>query len=618
MLRTALSALLVIVVAVAYLPVVGNGWVNYDDDVYVTANPEVLRGLSLNEVSWAFTTTHGGNWHPLTWLSHMLDCQWFGAAPLGPHLVNVTLHAANAVLIFWFLSGQGQYRRVDATSGATAGLSSSVVADTRGDLLGSARVWAAALAAALYALHPLRVEAVAWTAERKELLAAFFAWLAILAYAAYTWRSGAARWACYGASLIALALGLLAKPMLVTMPLLLVVLDYWPLCRRVKVVEKLPYLIVALGSAGATVWAQSRFGNTQLLEPTSLSVRAANAAVTTITYLRQTFWPSALTCFYPYPREWLASTGGLVAALAAAFLLLAITATCLLCRERFRWLLAGWLWYLIALVPVIGLVQVGRQAHADRYTYLPAIGVSWIVAWLFVLVVRLAAAATRAIAVATAVVVLAWLALLTAQQTTYWRDDLSLWNHALTVTRDNEIANQNLGATYLRAGKVDEALPYLEESLRLRPNAAETHRNLGLACEAIAQRSHESGQATEAIEHFARAEHHYLESARLRPDWPLPLLNLATLYLKVATGRMYQPSEVARLAQRAYEIASAADRNGQIAALLLLASAEAAQGHRDAAAAAIDRCRAVLLEADPAADTSEFDQLRRHYLTGGR
>jgi hypothetical protein len=636
LLRFAVAALLLLLVAVAYLPVIGNSWINYDDDVYVTSNAMVLRGLSADGVRWAFTTTHGGNWHPLTWLSHMLDRQLFGRAPMGPHLVNVALHGANAVLMFWFLSGPGLSRRQDSEKGMLLfGLSelppeqrsenSSMSPSSKGDLTGVARVWGAALAVVLFALHPLRVEAVAWTAERKELLAAGFAWLAILFYADYMQRGSAARSIVYVASVLCLALGLLAKPMLVTLPVLLCVLDYWPLERGVSAarnasiaprrrlaqwIDKLPCLLVAVASAGATLYAQSQFGNTQLLEPVSFPLRLANAAVAAVTYLRQSIWPAGLTCFYPYPQAWLSSGAGVLAAFAAAALLASITVVCLLLRARFRWLLAGWLWYLVALVPVIGIVQVGRQSHADRYTYLPAIGLSWIVAWSLVLLVRRAAAITRAIAVATAIVVVAWLALLTAQQTTYWRDDLTLWTHALAVTRDNEIANQNLGVTFLRAGRVDDAIPYLEESLRLRPGAAETHRNLGLAYEALAYREQSVRPTAEAADRFAKAEHHFATAARLRPDWPLALQSLTLFYLTVPDARFDRPREAVRLAEELVRITG-----GQ--GLIELASAYAAVGDRAAAVASLDRYRKMLLQGNPQADTRAVDKMRRHYLEGG-
>lgn len=610
MLRIALTVLLLLLVAVAYLPVVGNGWINYDDDVYITANPMVQGGLSADGLRWALTTTHGGNWHPLTWLSHMLDWQLFGGAPLGPHLVNVGLHAANAVLMFWFLGGQGRNRRADEAPGATARLSSSVVDDSRGELQGSARVWAAALAAALFALHPLRVEAVAWAAERKELLSALFGWLAILLYAGYTRQPGRARFAWYFASLLCLALGLLAKPMLVTLPLLLCVLDDWPGRRRVQLVDKLPYLLVAVASAGATLFAQTGFGNTQLLEPVSLPIRLANGAIAAVTYLRQTVWPTNLTCFHPYPRAWLATTTGVMAAIAAAALLMTITAGCLLLRSRFRWLLAGWLWYAVALAPVIGIVQVGRQSHADRYTYWPAIGLSWIVAWGVVISVRGAPAMTRAMAASLAVVVVGWLAFLSAQQTTYWRDDRTLWTHALAVTTNNEIAHQNLGAVYLRANRIDEAIPHLEESVRLRPGAAETHRNLGLAYETLAYHDQAVGRAGEAADRFAKAELHFAEAVRLRPDWPLALQSLSWFYVSVPDKRFDRPQDAVRLAEELVRITGGD-------CLLELAAAHAAAGNRDAALAAIDRYQAQLLQANPYANTIALGDMRRHFAAGG-
>jgi tetratricopeptide (TPR) repeat protein len=419
------------------------------------------------------------------------------------------------------------------------------------------------------------------------------------------------------ASLFCLALGLLAKPMIVTLPVLLCVLDDWPLRRRVRIVDKLPFLLVAISSAVATLLAQAGFGNTQLLEPVSLPIRLANAAITAVIYLWQTIWPADLACFYPYPRAWLESNVGILTALSAAAVLVAIIVICALLRRRFRWLLAGWLWYLVALAPVIGIVQVGRQSHADRYTYLPSIGLSWIVAWGVVMSVRSAPAmarsapaTARAMAASLAVVAVGWLAFLSAQQTTYWRDDLTLWTHTLAVTADNEIAHQNLGAVYLRANRTYDAIPHLEESLRLRAGAAETNRNLGLAYEALAYRDQAAGQTAEAADRFAKAEQHFAAAARLRPDWPLALESLSWFYLSVPDARFDRPQDAVRLAEQLVRITG--DQG-----LIQLAMAQAAAGNRDAAVAALDRYRTHLLQGNPRASTVALDNMRKHIAAGG-
>jgi protein O-mannosyl-transferase len=448
-----IAFVLVVATFAAFAPVLSNEFVDYDDTVYVTKNPMVQEGLTWAGVRWAFTTGHAGNWHPITWLSHMLDCELYGLSPRGHHLTSLILHAANALLLFQLL------RR---TTGAAL---------------------RSALVAALFALHPTRVESVAWIAERKDLLGAFF-WLA--AMLAYVRRAGAEdRSPTRSVAVIVLfALGLLSKPMVVTLPVTLLVLDHWPLARtRARSLaalawEKAPLFALA-GAAGiVTLVVQSRSGAVASVETLGMGERLANAVVSYATYLRQLVWPAPLAVFYPYAQ----AARSLAPVLGLTALLAALTFAAHRMRSRAPYVWSGWIWFLVTLAPVIGIIQAGEQAHADRYTYIPYIGLFVIFVWgLSASVASVSARVSRALgppAGAAALAALAALGLATHAQARLWRTSETLFEHALRVTRDNDLAHNNLGHVMNERGRYAEAVPHFREALRIRSEYPHAHTNL--------------------------------------------------------------------------------------------------------------------------------------------
>jgi Tfp pilus assembly protein PilF len=433
-----------------YWPLRNSYFINYSDPFYVTDNSHVTEGLSTSSARWALTTTYRNNWHPLTWLSLQLDDELYGLNPHGYHLTNLLLHTVNVILLFWVL------RRMTGAVGPSA------------------------LAAALFAIHPLHVESVAWVAERKDVLSTLFWMLTLWAYLRYVERPGVGRYACVA---LALALGLMAKPMLVTLPFVLLLLDFWPLRRftspwprrfRSLVAEKMPLFALVGASCVITLIARGSDGAIRTLEEFPLSSRAANAVVACVTYLVQTVWPRDLALFYPYVdlswsdwRVW-----------GACVFLVGVTIGTIRQAGRRPFLLVGWLWYLGTLVPVIGLVQVGDQAHADRYTYVPLIGVFVIVAWS---VAELAARGERSrrLALACTAVALVGCAVLTWMQVGYWRNSESLWSHTVAVTGPNAEAHFSLGAAYRDQGKLERAAEEFRLTLAINPNYALARPNLG-------------------------------------------------------------------------------------------------------------------------------------------
>lgn len=439
-----------------YFPTLDSAFVNYDDPAYVTSNAHVLQGLSWSNIRWAWTATVEANWHPLTWISHMADVQFFGLNPRGHHVVSVVLHACNVVLLFLVLLY------------ATGFLARS------------------ALVAALFAVHPLNVECVAWVAERKSLLSMLFVLLALGAYEWYARNRSIAR---YLAVIVLFALGLAAKPMIVTLPVLLLLWDYWPLRRLPPesesgaaqpgmlrlFAEKIPLFLLSAASSWITVYAQhygGALGNTDLLP---LGIRLENAIYSYASYLGKGIWPSGLAVFYPHPETSLAGWK----VLAAAVLLIAITAVAWLHRARHRYLLTGWLWFLVAMLPMIGVVQVGRQAMADRYAYLPFVGLFVIAVWGFAELFehfKLSPFVERAIAVGV-LLVYASTAFL---QTNYWHNSYTLFSHALAVTSHNGIAEDNLGTALMEMRRPDLAQPHFEAAAEYIPQLSTAHYNLGV------------------------------------------------------------------------------------------------------------------------------------------
>jgi len=431
-------------------------FVNYDDDRYIVENPHVRAGLTAETFKWAFTSTEQANWHPLTWLSHALDCQLFRVNAAGHHLTSLMIHAVNAALLFLLL--------VYATG----------------------RVGRSIFVAALFALHPVNVESVAWVAERKNVLSTFFMLLALAAYARYALKPSVQRYLIVAACF---AFGLMSKPMVITLPCALLLLDFWPLA-RVKgsavehfavpqkplsylLLEKLPLLAMSAASAMITIQAQQSAGAMRSTMQFSFGVRLENALVAYASYLWNMIWPTKLAPLYPHPGDSLAFWQIALSLVVVG----SITAITIALRSR-RYLLIGWLWFLGTLVPVIGLIQVGDQAMADRYAYIPLIGVFVMIAFGaadFVSARKLQPAVPMAISA----VILAALGFVTYRQLAFWSSSYALWSHTLQVTSNNFIAENNLGGALLLEGKVDDAFPHFQAAARINPQDPMSHSNIG-------------------------------------------------------------------------------------------------------------------------------------------
>lgn len=456
-----LLALLVLVALTfgLYSTSLHNQFVNYDDPAYVIENPHVNSGLSIQNIRWALTATASDNWHPLTWISHMTDVTLFGLKPAGHHLDSLIWHLLNVVLLFLLLRAATGYF-----------LRSFVVA-------------------ALFAVCPLNVESVAWVAERKTLICTTFLLLALFAYGWYARRPSAGR---YCALLGLFALGLMAKPMVITLPFALVLVDYWPL-NRIKlqdsgsksdqsgaiglgklIVEKIPLLLLSVASAVVTIYAQRAGGATRGFgTPIPLRERLANAVVSYALYFWKAVWPSRLAVFYPHPEGslpiWEVAT--------AAALILAISVGVWRWRER-RYLVTGWLWFLGTLVPVLGIVQVGRQAMADRYAYIPFIGLFVMLVWLAAEAAGKLPSARWILASASAIAIVGY-ACVTFVQIGYWRTSEALFTHAIDVTERNGMAEENLGVAYLQVQRPDLAFDHLKAAVEYMPDFSTAHYDYG-------------------------------------------------------------------------------------------------------------------------------------------
>ncbi len=460
---------LVIATLVAYASIRDAQWILFDDPAYVTRNKNIASGFTLDGLRWVFAHPHGGNFHPLTSFSHMLDCELFGLDPRGPHIENVALHALDAVLLCLVLA---------RFTGAW---------------------WRSLLVAAFFALHPAHVESVAWISERKDVLSTLFFLLTLLAYQRWTQRSSRSRYVLVA---VLFVLGLLAKPMLVTLPFVLLILDVWPLKRArwplfgtgmLRLwLEKWPLFAIAGVSAVATFFVQNAAGAVMTAQTLSIPQRIANALASYGRYLKLIFAPHDLAIYYPLTDGWPIeeAIGGLV------FIVIATTiAWCV--RSKRPYALVGWTWFLGTLVPVIGLVQVGAQAYADRYTYIPSIGIAIVVVWLVADFVADSRAA-RAAAGVVAAFLLGWCGVATARQTALWKDTRTLFTHALAVAPPNAVAYQNLGNALLMDGEIDRAIECLRESLRIIPDFPDAENNLGTALGI-------RGRHEEAIPHFRAA-----------------------------------------------------------------------------------------------------------------
>jgi Flp pilus assembly protein TadD len=497
------GTVLLVVCLCVFSGVAKSGFINFDDGPYVYGNPRVQAGLTIDGAVWAFKTIHASNWHPVTWLSHMLDCELYGLNPAGHHLTNLFFHITNSLLLLLLLR--------NATG----------------------RFWESFFVACLFALHPLRVESVAWVSERKDVLSTFFGLLTMLSYVQYArqpHRSG------YLPILLFFSLGLMAKPMLVTLPFVLLLLDFWPLhrwqIRKVHpssstfsraspsspvalssgalLLEKMPLLVLSAAASVATFIAQFKGGAVSPFEVIPLKIRFSNALVACWLYLEKIFWPHDLAAFYPHPGNrlplWQAIACGLF---LAASSLLAIQQT-----PRRPFLLTGWFWFLGMLVPVLGIIQVGAQAMADRYTYLPSVGVFIIVVWTLrdlpwrVILNKYLLAAGFAL-------VMVSLSLLTWIQTGYWKNTETLFRHAVSVTFNNHVAHTLLGNALASEGKTDLAQVEYEKALALWPQNPEAHNNLGML---LAKR----GLTQEA-------KNHYEEALRIKPKYASAHINMASL-----------------------------------------------------------------------------------------
>ena len=437
---------LVLATVLVYFPTGSHSFINFDDPQYVSENPQVLGGLTAEGIGWAWTTGHAGNWHPLTWLSHMLDVELFGADAGRHHLVSVVLHAANAVLLFLVLL----------------------------NLTGA--MWRAAIVAALFALHPAHVESVAWIAERKDVLSTFFWMLAMWAYAWYAASSSLGR---YLVVVLAMVAGLLAKPMVVTLPFVFLLLDVWPLRRNLTtpwrrlVVEKIPLFALSIASGVVTFLVQREAGAVRALDVLPVPRRIASAALGCWEYIWKTLWPVDLALLYPHPAS---VAWPLVAAAIAGLIVASVVAV--RAGRQMPWLAVGWFWFLGTLVPVIGLVQVGSQRIADRYTYVPAIGLFVIAAWGGAELLRRARIDWRLVASGIAAVLLIHGSLAHAQ-VRRWSSSIVIWQHTVAVTRQNARAHNHLGHALAAAGRDAEALEAYETALRLNPDSPEALNNMG-------------------------------------------------------------------------------------------------------------------------------------------
>ena len=491
--------LLLALVTIAVFWQVGScDFISYDDLDYVRNNDRVNTGLSWENVIWAFTKSHASNWHPLTWVSHMLDCQLFGLDPGGHHLTNLLLHLANTLLLFAVLSRM---------TGA---------------------VWRSVFVAAAFALHPLHIESVAWVSERKDVLSTLFWILTMGAYLGYVNRPNKGR---YVLTLLVFGLGLMAKPMLVTLPLVLLLLDYWPLGRFQKTshhvdtgrtqkaifghlfLEKIPLLALSAGSCAITFFAQQKGGAVMATNMIPIDLRIANAIISYAKYIGKMIWPSRLAVIYPHPF------GALVTwqTVLTTVLLLAISVWVICLAKKRGYFAVGWFWYIITLLPVIGIVQVGSQAMADRYTYIPLTGLFIIIAWAGAELTTKLPYRKILLAVLSVTVLLA-MAITSRLQLRHWRNSVAIFEHALEVTENNNIAHGYLVRPLFKQGRVDEAIAHNYQALRINPNDYVGHINLGFILS-------KSGKFDQAVEYYTRA-------IQIGPDYPAAYIDLGTVLMK--------------------------------------------------------------------------------------
>ena len=484
---------LIVVSCAAFGRITGNDFINFDDSKYITENNYIKSGINPESIKWALTSSYFSYWHPLTWLSHMLDWSLFGANASGHHLVSLLLHIGAVIFLFLFLN------------------------KTTNNL------WPAAFAAAFFALHPLRVESVAWASERKDVLSMFFGMACLYAYAFYAESSKLPK---YLLCLILFILALMSKPTMVTLPFVLILLDYWPLKRWPKALnepgsrlyssveliwEKFPFFCLTIGASILAFRAQNKDEQIPSIEHLPLIERVGNAIISYAAYLEKTFWPVNLAAFYPYnlsPALWKILISGVI--------LTAVTIAVFYYIKKMPYLFAGWFMYLGTLIPVIGLVQVGAQSMADRYTYLPSIGIAIMIAWSIPSLFQ-REDIRKKILFPTAIAVLAVLAFLTWQQCGYWKNSINLWNHALKVTKDNYLAHNSRGIAYGESGEYQRAIDDFNKAIDLKTDYFKAFNNRGFAYAKLGQ--------------YQRAIKDYGEAIRLKPDYTKAYTNRAIVYL---------------------------------------------------------------------------------------
>ena len=467
--------ILIIASCTAFGRIAGNDFINFDDNEYITGNNHIKSGINAESVNWAFTTTYYTYWHPLTWLSHMLDWSLFGTNPSGHHLVSLLLHIGAVIFLFLFLNKTTN------------------------------NIWASAFAAAFFALHPLRVESVAWASERKDVLSMFFGMASIYAYAFYAERTKISR---YFLCLILFILSLTSKPMLVTLPFVLLLLDYWPLGRwqmalsapvesRFKLTgrivwEKIPFFILTIATSIAAIWAQNNAGAMVKMENLPFVKRFSNAILSYAIYLGKIFWPHNLAVYNPYDFSlplWKVLISGII--------IIFVTIAEIYHIKKTPSSFVGWFWYLGTLIPVIGLVQVGTHAMADRHTYLPSVGIAIMLAWGIESLI-MSENIRKNILFPAVIAFIIITSVLTWQQCGYWKNSITLFSHALQVTKDNYLAHNNIALSLSEEGKITEALYHYNEAIRLKPYYAYAYNNRGILYAKL-------GQYKSAIDDFNKA-----------------------------------------------------------------------------------------------------------------
>ncbi len=422
-------------------------YVNYDDNEYVSENYNIQKGINIESLTWCFTAVHSNNWHPVTWISHMIDFSVFGINPAGHHVVNVAIHIVNTFLLFILL------------------------------YLFTSMKWPSLLVCVIFALHPAHVESVAWIAERKDVLSAFFLFLTMIMYYLYIKGRGVIKWISYVVTLVFFGLGLMSKPMLVTLPFVLLLMDFWPLARLkvMVIVEKIPFFILTIVSSLLTFWAQQSMGAVQTVSQFPILLRIQNAMFAVIKYIGKLFWPHPLVVFYPY-NQYISIFAFIFSFIAIAF----VTLFFLQQHKAKKYLIVGWFWFLGTLVPVIGIVQVGTQAMADRYTYITYIGLSIIIAWVLYELVN--KNKNREIVYSVIVVILIFVQVPLAKlQASYWEEPISLFEHQLKYEIGTPLIFNNLGLSYSEKGQLDKAIAVYHQALEINPTYFSVLNNLGSA-----------------------------------------------------------------------------------------------------------------------------------------